>query len=132
MNNSTATMRQADDVLAGSTQTLGSLFTMAADTFDHDNALNYKRDEQWQRISSAQVVERSRNIALATLFTWYSKEVTVRRYLPRTRPSGLWRMLAASLPGSLMHRFTRPWLQRRSRIFSTTAERVSYSRKSRS
>jgi len=44
--------------------TLPALFIYAAEKFDREDALNYKRDGVWNRISSFEVVRRAENIAL--------------------------------------------------------------------
>lgn len=44
--------------------TLPALFIYAAERFDREDALNYKRDGVWNRISSFEVVRRAENIAL--------------------------------------------------------------------
>jgi long-chain acyl-CoA synthetase len=44
--------------------TLGALFLQAAEKYDLPNALNYKRNGEWQSISSAEFVRRAGNIAL--------------------------------------------------------------------
>lgn len=44
--------------------TLGALFLQAAEKYDLPNALNYKRNSEWQGMSSAEFVRRAGNIAL--------------------------------------------------------------------
>lgn len=44
--------------------TIPALFIYAAEKFDRSDALNYKRDGVWNRISSFEVVRRAENIAL--------------------------------------------------------------------
>ncbi len=44
--------------------TLGRLFIQAAEKYDLPNALSYKQDGEWKKISSAEVVRRAGNIAL--------------------------------------------------------------------
>ena len=44
--------------------TIPALFIYAAEKFDRSDALNYKREGSWQRISSFEVVRRAENIAL--------------------------------------------------------------------
>lgn len=51
-------------LLKNEPQTLAEMFLRARAEFDEPNALNYKRDGQWHAISSAQLIERSENIAL--------------------------------------------------------------------
>ena len=50
--------------LAAEPPTLPDLFLRSADEFDLPDALNYKKDGEWQHISSRTIVERSENIAL--------------------------------------------------------------------
>ncbi|MCY7344750.1 MAG: long-chain fatty acid--CoA ligase [Pyrinomonadaceae bacterium] len=45
-------------------RTLAELFLKAAEKHPRADALNYKKDSEWQRISSAEIVSRSENIAL--------------------------------------------------------------------
>lgn len=45
-------------------RTIGGLLQYASDKFDLIDALNYKRDGEWNRISSRSVLERAGNIAL--------------------------------------------------------------------
>src|ERR1044072_3772332 len=44
-------------------QTLGELFLKAAKKYPLANALNYKKDEAWHAISSAEMIARIENIA---------------------------------------------------------------------
>jgi len=44
--------------------TLPDLFLRAAREFDLPDALNYKKDGEWLKISSSEMIERSENIAL--------------------------------------------------------------------
>jgi long-chain acyl-CoA synthetase len=45
-------------------KTLVELFLRAAEKYDKPNVLNYKKDGEWRPISSREVIQRSRNIAL--------------------------------------------------------------------
>lgn len=49
---------------AGEPQTLGEVFEHAVNKHARPEALNYKRDGRWQSISSTQLIERVRHIAL--------------------------------------------------------------------
>jgi long-chain acyl-CoA synthetase len=54
----------AEDAASGDEpRTLPDLFRMAAAKFDRPDALNYKRDGRWQKISSADMVSRAERIA---------------------------------------------------------------------
>src|SRR5258708_40276092 len=44
--------------------TLPELFLRSAAEFNLPNALNYKKDDVWKKISSAEMVSRAENIAL--------------------------------------------------------------------
>ncbi len=44
--------------------TIADLFLYSADKFDRSDALNYKKDGEWQRISSQEIIDRSEKIAL--------------------------------------------------------------------
>jgi long-chain acyl-CoA synthetase len=45
-------------------KTLAELFLKAAEKHNRSDALNYKKDGQWHRISSAEIISRAENIAL--------------------------------------------------------------------
>ena len=45
-------------------RTLAELFLQASASFDRADALNYKKDDAWHRISSAEMISRIENIAL--------------------------------------------------------------------
>ena len=48
----------------GEPTTLAELFLIAAEKFNRQDALNYKLDGSWLKISSSQIIERAENIAL--------------------------------------------------------------------
>jgi long-chain acyl-CoA synthetase len=54
----------ATETFVAEPRTLPELFLRAAAEFDLPDALNYKDDGEWKRISSAEIVRRSENIAL--------------------------------------------------------------------
>ncbi len=64
MNDAAETVQSTNEEAAGVPQTLAELFTMSAERYGREDALNYKRDGAWQKISSSNFVERARNIAL--------------------------------------------------------------------
>ena len=64
MNDAGAIVQSTDYEAATVPQTLAELFTMSAERYGREDALNYKRDGEWQKISSSNFVDRSRNIAL--------------------------------------------------------------------
>jgi long-chain acyl-CoA synthetase len=49
---------------AGEPKTLAELFLHAAEKYNRSDALNYKKDGKWHRISSAEMISRAENIAL--------------------------------------------------------------------
>jgi long-chain acyl-CoA synthetase len=49
---------------AGEPKTLAELFLHAAEKYNRSDALNYKKDGMWHRISSAVMISRAENIAL--------------------------------------------------------------------
>ncbi len=51
-------------LLADEPQTLAELFRQAAEKHDRADALNYKKNGKWQKMSSAEITERAANIAL--------------------------------------------------------------------
>ena len=51
-------------LFADEPQTLGELFTKAVEKRPREDALNYKKNDQWHSISSAEMLARIENIAL--------------------------------------------------------------------
>ena len=68
MNDAAARVQSTDDEAAAVPQTLAEIFTTSAERYGRGDALNYKRDGKWQKISSANFLDRSRDIALGLAF----------------------------------------------------------------
>jgi len=68
MNQAAAIVQSTDNEAATVPKTLAELFTTSAERYRREDALNYKRDGEWQKISSANFLDRSRNIALGLAF----------------------------------------------------------------
>lgn len=56
--------QRGEPLTADEPRTLPDLFLTAAERFDRENALTYKRDGKWTSISSAEMIRRIENIAL--------------------------------------------------------------------
>lgn len=54
---------RGEPLLEAEPRTIAEIFTRAAEKFNKPDALNYKRDGRWHRISSFELVERARAIA---------------------------------------------------------------------